>query len=155
MTKKQYQDEEWLRTLYLYQRKSPKEIAKIANVSTSTIRYWIRKFGIQKDVIDLENELAYFAFMMINTTGFYQADTRTKDVQRLKEAKHLYIFYASNLTNKLSEILMKNRVLHLLKEGRENSSPELGKAWVDFLNEHKGKELEGLKDEKFNNNYFV
>lgn len=45
---KAYESERWLRLMYLRQRKSPEEIAKLCGVSPMTIYRWINHFKLKR-----------------------------------------------------------------------------------------------------------
>lgn len=45
---KLYESEKWLRMMYLRQKKSPEEIAKMCGVSHMTIYRAINKFGLKR-----------------------------------------------------------------------------------------------------------
>jgi len=45
---KPYESEKWMRLMYLRQRRSPEEIAKMCDVSPMTIYRWINHFKLKR-----------------------------------------------------------------------------------------------------------
>lgn len=48
MAAKLYESEKWLRMMYLRQRKTPEEIAKVCGVSHMTIYRWINHYKLKR-----------------------------------------------------------------------------------------------------------